>query len=50
MVDKEMLKKNIEDVMERIEMVCLRVGRKLDEVSLFGVIKGVDVEIIKFVN
>jgi pyridoxal phosphate enzyme (YggS family) len=50
MVDKETLKKNIEDVMKKIEMACLRTGRKPDEVSLLGATKGVDVETIKLAN
>ncbi|WPX10044.1 YggS family pyridoxal phosphate-dependent enzyme [Anaerocellum danielii] len=50
MVDKETLKKNIEDVMERIERACIRAGRKPGEVSLLGATKGVDVETIKLAN
>ncbi|ADL42505.1 alanine racemase domain protein [Caldicellulosiruptor obsidiansis OB47] len=50
MVEKEMLKKNIEDVINRIEKACIRSGRNPSEISLLGATKGVDVETIKLAN
>ncbi|WAM32832.1 YggS family pyridoxal phosphate-dependent enzyme [Caldicellulosiruptor morganii] len=50
MIDAEKLKKNIEEIQERIEKACLRSGRKTSEVKLLGATKGVDVRTIKLAN
>lgn len=50
MIDTERLKKNIEEIQERIEKACLRSGRKSSEVKLLGATKGVDINTIKLAN
>ncbi|AZT90364.1 YggS family pyridoxal phosphate-dependent enzyme [Caldicellulosiruptor changbaiensis] len=50
MIDAEKLKKNIEEIQERIEKACLRSGRKSSEVKLLGATKGVDINTIRLAN
>jgi len=50
MIDAEKLKKNIEEIQERIEKACLRSGRKPSEVKLLGATKGVDINTIRLAN
>ncbi|WAM30619.1 YggS family pyridoxal phosphate-dependent enzyme [Caldicellulosiruptor naganoensis] len=50
MIDAEKLKKNIEEIQERIEKACLRSGRNPSEVKLLGATKGVDIDTIRLAN
>lgn len=41
------IKRNIENLWERIEQVCNKVGRKKEEIEIVAISKGVDIERIK---
>ncbi|MEO0130397.1 MAG: YggS family pyridoxal phosphate-dependent enzyme, partial [candidate division WOR-3 bacterium] len=41
------IKKNIENLLKRIEEVCNKVGRKKEEIEIVAISKGIDIERIK---
>lgn len=50
MLDIEVLKKNIQEVFEKVELACQRSGRKTEEIKILGATKGVDVQTIRCAN
>ncbi|MEO0122188.1 MAG: YggS family pyridoxal phosphate-dependent enzyme, partial [candidate division WOR-3 bacterium] len=41
------IRKNIENLWQRIEEVCNKIGRKKEEIEIVAISKGVDIERIK---
>lgn len=50
MTDREIIKKNLEEINNNIEKACLKAGRKPSDIQIIGVTKTIDIERINILK
>lgn len=50
MTDKEIIKKNLEEINNTIEKACLKAGRKANDIQIIGVTKTIDIDKINILK
>ncbi len=50
MTDREIIKKNLEEINNNIEKACLKAGRKSSDIQIIGVTKTIDIERINILK